>query len=202
MAVLFTTGCHAVRELGHDDLPALQALFQANPDYFVRVGGQPPGPNEARQAFNERPPAHLGFRQRWFAGVVDGGGALRGLLILLSDFTAPGVWHIALFLLDDTTRGTGAAARLHAALQAWAQAAGARWLRLGVVVGNLPAERFWARCGYQSVRTRPFVADSGQALVSRVMVKPLPPPGHDPVASSLASYLALVPRDAPGSTLP
>jgi GNAT superfamily N-acetyltransferase len=193
--MLFAADPFVVRPLAREELPALQALFEANPGYFVRVGGQPPRPDEAQQAFDELPPPHLGHGERWFAGIFDDRGALRGLVIVVSDLSARGVWHIALFFLDDAAHGTGVAGRLHAALEAWARAGGAQWLRLAVIVGNVPAERFWAKCGYAEVRTRPYVNASGAAVTARVLVKPL-------AGGTLESYLARVPRDAQDSTLP
>lgn len=192
---LFGTDGFTVRELVRAELPALQALFEANPGYFVRVGGQPPRPDEAVQEFDEQVPPHLSWSQRWFAGVFDDAGGLRGLFIIVSDLSAPGVWHIALFILEDALHGSGLAARLHAAYEAWARAAGARWLRLAVIDGNVPAERFWPKCGYREVRRRPYVNASGAEVSARVLVKPL---GDE----TLLGYLAQVPRDAPDSPLP
>jgi GNAT superfamily N-acetyltransferase len=195
MTVLFAADGYCVRELRRVELPALQELFRANSEYFEAVGGQPPRPDEAQLEFEELPPPHLTFSKRWFAGVFDEPGRLRGVLIVVADLAAQGVWHIALFLLDGQARGTGAAMRLHSALQDWACRSGARWLRLAVISGNVAAERFWAKCGYQQVRTRPYVNASGAAVTARVLVKPL---GD----GAVEEYLALVPRDAPHSTLP
>lgn len=35
------------------ELPELQALFDANPEYFISVSGQPPGRSEARDEYDE-----------------------------------------------------------------------------------------------------------------------------------------------------
>jgi GNAT superfamily N-acetyltransferase len=191
----FETEDFVVRDLQREELPQLQALFEANPTYFLLVGGQPPLPDEAVQEFEELPPVHMSFGQRWFSGVFDRSGCLQGLLIVLSDLCAPGIWHTALFFLADSQHGTGAAMRLHAGLEAWAGSQGARWLRLGVVVGNVAGERFWSKCGYTEVRTRPMNDASGQTRTVRVLVKPLVP-------ETVAQYLAQVPRDQPGSELP
>lgn len=195
MTLRFETAQWVVRDLRPEQVPDLQRLFEANPDYFVLVDGQPPGPGEAQRAFDEPPPAHLRHGPRWFAGVFDRDGTLCGLIILVADLAAQGVWHTALFFLDRRLWGSGAAAALHAALEATARAAGAQWLRLGVVEGNGRAQRFWARCGYQPVRSRPMTNDRGEARTVWVMVKPL-------ADAPLAGYLQLVPRDAPGSALP
>lgn len=195
MTPLFEAAGLTVRELQPEQVPAVQLLFEANPDYFVAVGGQPPRPDEAQREFDEMPPPPLTFGRRWFAGAFDRQQRLQGVLIVVSDLCAPQVWHTALFFLAGSLRRTGAATRLHAALEDWAMRSGARWLRLGVVAGNTVAERFWARCGYQAVRTREIVDAAGQTRTVRVLVKPL---RGDPIAR----YLQQVPRDEPGSTLP
>lgn len=195
MSTLFTTDGYTVRNLRRDELPALQTLFEANPGYFQTVSGRPPQPDEAQVEYDELPPPHLAFNERWFAGVFSPDGVLRGVLILVSDLAASGVWHIALFLLDGAARGTGVAQRLHAALEDWARRRGAVWMRLSVIRGNAVAERFWARCGYQEVRTRPYVNASGQPVTAIVMIKAL-------AGGTTAEYLTRVPRDVPGSALP
>lgn len=193
--MIFKTAHYDVRELQAEELPALQALFEASPDYFLRANGQPPRPDEARLEYEDQPPPHLSFGTRCFAGVFDGHASLQGLVVWVSDLPAPGVWHIALFFLAGPLRGTGAALELHQAIEAHARASGAEWLRLGVVEGNVAAERFWAKCGYRPVRTRSIPNASGLPTTTRVMVKSL-------CGGDVDRYLARVPRDAPESTLP
>lgn len=192
---LFATDTLTVRELLAADVPALQALFDANPLYFRTINGRDALPDEAQTEFDELPPPHLSYGRRWIAGVYDRTGALAGVLVVLSDFCATGVWHLSLFLLATRLHGQGLAGALHLALQDWARRQGARWLRLGVIVGNVRAERFWERMGYAEVRRRLGIDTGGRLNDSRVMVKPLGPDGLD-------DYLARVPRDRPDSTLP
>jgi len=193
---MFRTTRAQVRVLDEDELPQVQALFETNPGYFLRVGGLPPRPDEARQEFEELPPPHLGFTRRWFAGIRGADDdALRGVIVLLSDLGAPGVWHIALFLLADAWHGSGLAAEVHDGLVDFARAQGARWLRLGVVRGNLRAQRFWTRQGYIEVRERAVPMADGQVRAVAVCVRDL-------AGDGLSRYGALVPRDHPGSTLP
>ena len=192
---LFAAAGLAVRELQPADVPALQALFDANPAYFQAVNGRNALPGEAQAEFDEVPPAHLPFGRQWKAGVYGDGGRLDGTVVVLSDFCAPGVWHLGLFLLATRLHGTGAAAALHAALVDWVRTQGGRWLRLSVVVGNTRAERFWQRLGYTELRRRHGIDTGGRLNDAHVMMRPL---GRD----GMAGYLALVPRDRPDSTLP
>lgn len=192
---LFSTPRFSARELAAHEVPLLQALFVANPEYFLTVNGRRPHPDEAQVEFDEMPPPHLGFTRRWFLGLFDAAGALQGVAIVVSDLSAPTVWHVALFLVATPLHGTGAARELYAALEAWMAACGACWLRLGVVAGNARAEAFWQRCGYAQVRQRPGVDTGGRINTIRVLVKPL----H---GGTLDAYLETVPRDRPDSTLP
>ncbi len=71
-------------------------------------------------------------------------------------------------------------------------AEGARWIRLGAVIGNVKAERFWARCGYVELRQRAGIEMGLRLNTLRVLVEPL---GD----ARLAEYLARVARDRPGA---
>lgn len=194
-APLFASAHFAARGLVEADLPRLQALFEANPEYFVAVSGRPPGPDAARVEFDDRPPPHLPWTRRWFLGLHDGAGAMVGVADVVSDLSAPGVWHIALFLLATPLHGTGAAHEVYAALEGWIAGSGARWLRLGVVRGNARAERFWQGRGYRETRVRGGVDTGGRVNDVRVMVKAL-------AGGTLAEYRDLVARDRPDSPLP
>ncbi|WP_408209594.1 GNAT family N-acetyltransferase [Paraburkholderia sediminicola] len=86
----------------------------------------------------------------------------------------------------------GVATRIYEGLEAWLRASGAKWLRLGVIVGNNRAERFWERSGFLDVRRRRGVQMKDRVHSLRVMVKPL-------TGASLPEYLNVVPRDCPDS---
>jgi len=204
----FRAGRLAARELAACEVPLLQALFDANPLYFQAVNGRPPHADEAQQEFDELPPPHLPFTRRWFLGLFDAdvdadvgseadadNKALQGVAVVVQDLCAPGVWHIALYLLATALHGGGAAADTYRAMEAWMRRGGARWLRLGVVAGNARAERFWQAQGFAEVRRREGVDTGGRVNDLRVLAKPL-------AGGTLADYLVLVPRDQPDSVLP
>lgn len=193
--ILFATDTLSARELVAGEVPLVQALFDANPAYFQAVNGRPANPDEARAEFEELPPPHLDFSRRWFTGLFERDGTLAGVAIVVSDLGAPGVWHVALFLLATRLHGTGAARAAFAALEAWTRAGGARWLRLAVVCGNTRAERFWSANGFVETRLRHGIDTGSRINDARVMVKPLG-------ADGLGAYLERMPRDRPGAELP
>lgn len=215
-ATLFTTPDFLVRPMGADGVPALQALWNLNPAYFQAVNGRPALPNEAQLEFDEYPPPEMRYSQRWFAGVYrrptgvrrvargdgaepplpagDAGAPLVGLVVVVSDLMAVGVWHITLFWLATEWYGQGAGQQLWQGLETWIRAQpGARWLRLGVVRGNTRAEAFWARQGFVTVRERPGVDTGGRINTLAVCVKPLR--AEADAGAELADYLACVLRD-------
>jgi len=191
---LFTLadGCSA-RVLVASDMPALQAFFETNPEYFLTVGGEPPGAHEAQNEFDDLPPAGMTFNDRCVIGCHDAAGTMIGMAHVLTDFLAEGVGHIGLFIVASSLHGRGVGAALYRGLEDWLRGSGMRWLRLGAVVGNVKAERFWSRCGYQEIRQRRGLVMGQRTNDLHVMVKALD-------VGTIEEYLERVERDRPEST--
>ena len=180
-------------ELGASEIPALQRFFEANPAYFEAVSGRTPAPDEAQREFDDVPPAGMPFDRKWLLGLVDDSGDLRAMTSVLENFLAPAVWHIGLFIVASSLQGRGVASIAYERLEAWFVGNGARWIRLGVVAGNVRAERFWHRLGYREVRRRHDVVMGERVNAVIVMVKGLA------ADDRLSEYLAVVARDRPES---
>ena len=187
---IFDTGALRAVELDAGDIPALQEFFEANPEYFVAVTGQPPKCEEAREEFHDEVPADMSFTRKWSIGFEDRSGTMIGMASVVSDLIARHVWHIGLFVIATSLHGTGTARAINEALESWMRGQGAEWLRLGVVEGNARAERFWERAGYQEVRQRRGVIMGVRLNTVRVMVKAL-------TGGTPQGYLARVVRDRP-----
>jgi GNAT superfamily N-acetyltransferase len=170
--------------------PELQAFYEANPEYWLLVHGHPPAPGEAAEGFDFTPPEMpYSVLPVWL--IRDRASRrLVGDLWIATDLMAPGVSHLGFFMVETARHGSGFAAELHAAYEAWAASAGARWLRLGVVESNLRALAFWQRMGYVEVRQRSGVTIGALTHTLRVMAKPLE-------RNTLAEYFSAVPRDRP-----
>jgi GNAT superfamily N-acetyltransferase len=180
----------AVAELGVADAPLLQRFFDDNPAYFLAVQGEPAGPNDAHEELTGLPPDGWPYTRQCVIGWRDADGRLAAMAEVVTDLLAPGVWHIGLFIVATARHGGGAARTLMAEIEAWARAGGAQWLRLGVVVGNARAERFWTAGGFVAMRTRGGYRMGSRENVICTMVKPL-------AGGDLARYLELVERDRP-----
>ena len=159
--------------LGRSDAPLLQRFFDDNPAYFLTVQGAPAGPSEALDEITSLPPASYPFNETYVIGYRAESGALIALANVVTDFLAPGVWLIGTFYVATERHGTGLAHTLYDSIERWASAHGARWLRLGVVLGNTRAERFWTRVGFQNVKIRHGVVIGKRTNALQVMVKSL-----------------------------
>jgi len=183
------------RVLGQDDAAELQRFFDANPEYFLSVDGEPPAADAAAHELVDVPPAGMAYREMLLLGVtdrLDPGGALVAMATVVEGFIADPVWHIGLFIVATSLHGSGAAQEIHRALERWMVERGASWVRLGVVAGNARAERFWERSGYVETRRRGPMVMGRKTNVLRVMVKAL-------AGGSVDEYLALVERDRPSA---
>lgn len=189
--LLFATQRFRVLAMWAAEVPELQRFFEANPEYFHTVGDQAPGPAEAQQEFEDRPPAEFTYSRHQTALIRDTQGQLSGVYVISWDLFVAGVCHIGLFLIATALHGQGAAQELSAGLEALARGQGCRWLRLGVVVGNARAERFWVAQGFVELRQRHGVTIGRRVNSLRVMLKPLT------AEHTVADYLALVARDRP-----
>lgn len=185
---LFTIRDLRAYELLAEDIPALQAFFEANPLYFEFVNGSPATPTEALTTFEEVPPAEWGFTKKWLLRFVDEANSIVAMADVVSDLLAQGVWHIGLYIMATARHGSGDAQVVYTALEHWAKHNGANWFRLGVVQGNVKAERFWTRVGFIQARTREGVKLGNCVHTIRVMFKPL-------AGGTMAEYLTLVERD-------
>lgn len=182
----------SVTELDMAQVALLQALFEDNAEYFHAIQGAPASATEAYDELTEELPAGWSFIRQYRLGWQEQSGALRAMANITSDLLATGVWHVGLFMLAKERHGSGDAQDLYRSLEAWAFAQGAQWMRLGVVLGNERAERFWRASGFIECRKRAGVEMGDQINTVRVMVKPLR-------GGMLADYLQAVPRDRPNS---
>ncbi len=186
----FETATHRAVAATRADIPQIQGFLEANPGYLEMIEGRPVQPDAAQREFEEEPPPELAYTRVDRLLVLDRtSGAMDGLIHVVEDLLAPGIWHISLFLVAEARHGSGFSAALYAALEQWANANGARWLRLGVAAVNERGARFWRRCGYVYVCSREVEARPGRVHTVWVLAKPL---GGD----DLAGYYAAQTRDA------
>jgi len=186
--VAFACGTFTAKQVGAQELPELQRFYEANPGYFERVEGAPPGPTAARESLHGLPPMEWPFTRKLLIAFRGRAGEIVGVADVIVDLFSRDVWHLGFFMVADALHGSGVPHALYAHLEAWMRGAGARWIRLGVVRGNGRAVRFWQKMGYVDVAQRRDYPQGVLRHTLRVMAKPL-------AGGSLDEYRALVERD-------
>ncbi|ORC22061.1 hypothetical protein A7979_00660 [Rothia nasimurium] len=136
-----------VETLAPTQADLVQALYDQNPDYFLRISGRPAEPGSALENLTVFPPglSHSPILLGAFEG-----GHLVGVLIAVVGFPSEEFAHVALALVDGQAQGRGVGSALHEAyLGAVRQCPGISTLRLGIVATNAEvAEPFWRALGY------------------------------------------------------
>lgn len=146
---MFAVGRLEVDVLGEDDCAELDALL-VRCDEFIRLNeGHEPGPGDGRLLLDERPEQAPDV-EKLVLGLFDG-PCLVGVIDLLKDFPAPGVWYLGLLLIEPARRRAGIGASLVVQLGDWISDQGGRALRLAVLDQNAAGHRFWARQGFRPI---------------------------------------------------
>ncbi|MBL8519094.1 MAG: GNAT family N-acetyltransferase [Betaproteobacteria bacterium] len=190
-AAAFSTPRLRAIEVTEANADVLQRFFDANPEYFLATGGEPPRPNEALEEVRDVPPNGFPYTRMLILCWVDAAGEAAAMASLTFGLFIPAVLHVGLLIVATARHGDGTARECHDAIEREAREHGYQWLRLGVVQGNARAEAFWARCGYVETRVRDGIPMGRLTQSVRVMVKPLGDAG-------IEEYLAQVTRDQPG----
>ena len=153
-----------VRALEERDIPALQALFDEDAEYF-EINGRAFPVEEVRDAL---PPGRT--RDDKFLFVLERDGRCEGILDLIRGYPEPDIWHLGLIFLSKRVRGGGEGRRCLRALYDWVRAQGGSVLRLGVVEPNVKARHLYATEGFEFETTReidPEVKRMRRTLVLR-----------------------------------
>jgi GNAT superfamily N-acetyltransferase len=132
-----------VRPLLASDVPALEVLFDEDPEYF-EINGRRFSVEEMRTAL----PPGLGFDDK-FTFVLERDGRLEGLIDFVRGFPEPHVWYLGFIFLSLRARGGGTGRRCLHALYDWVRAQGGTVIRLGVVEPNLKARHLYATEGFE-----------------------------------------------------
>ncbi|MEQ1867025.1 MAG: GNAT family N-acetyltransferase [Micropepsaceae bacterium] len=137
-----------VRVFEERDIPALQALFDEDPEYF-ELNGRPIPVEEICTAL----PAGR-TREDKFLFVLERNGRHAGIIDLIRGYPEPHIWHLGFIFLSKAARGGGAGRRCLRALYDWVRTQGGTVIRLGVVEPNAKARHLYATEGFVYETTR------------------------------------------------
>jgi GNAT superfamily N-acetyltransferase len=143
---------YSVHQLSLADAALLQRLFEQCLDFNLLVEGRAPASNAAEEEFSEVPPGKS-LADKFLFGLVNRQNDLVGCLDVLRGYPDAPTWWIGLLLLAPEVRAHGLGPQVLQGLAQMARASGAQAFMLGVVEENQRAYQFWARMGFELVRT-------------------------------------------------
>lgn len=120
-------------------------------DYIVMETGRVPDATWVQGFFNDIPPGRTKDDILMF-GVEQPDGSLSGLLGMAPGYETATEWYIGLLLITEPERGAGLGRAVLEAVKALAKSAGAKTLKVAVLLQNSDAMRFWEREGFTLFR--------------------------------------------------
>jgi GNAT superfamily N-acetyltransferase len=166
------------RDLGDEDVDALQDLIETNPAYAEALTGYPPGPSDALSTLIGLPPG-ADLSDKVALGLWDD-GELVGFADVLLGYPDAGVASLGLLMIRNDRQGRGLGRHLHdMVVQRVEEHAAARRLRVGVV-GTVAAtvEPFFRAVGYEPTAVvKPYRYDHVTSTTA-VWERPLPRPSR------------------------
>lgn len=127
------------------DVPLLQAVLDASPDYHLLTEGAPARPGAASELFAD---AEMDEDRALWVLRLREVSQVAGLLDVQLHWPDPGAAHVRLLLLRPALQGRGLGTEAVRALEALLRSEGFRILRLSVPHENGPARAFWERVGF------------------------------------------------------
>jgi len=103
--------------LSEAEVPELQRLAEANPEYWRVVMGCEPPADAARQVFDDRPPAEWAWKGTRVLVLRDAHGAIVAMAGIIEGLFDPAIWHVGLFISAARLHGTGASGEAYASLE-------------------------------------------------------------------------------------
>jgi diadenosine tetraphosphate (Ap4A) HIT family hydrolase/RimJ/RimL family protein N-acetyltransferase len=149
--------------LGHDELPALQALCESCADYYHLMTGGPVRSSEAHTLFTLRPET-ASMHDKFLVGVRRGRD-LIGVLDLYRHYPRRQHAWMGLLLLHPNLRGHGYGTAMIRWMVDWAREQGCTRLRLGVADDNQRALDVLGRHGFAPTGERISRVSGSRRLV-------------------------------------
>lgn len=149
---------YSVHLLTHDDVKAIQTLYEKCVDYMLLVDGHPAGKNAAEEEFQYLPPGRSADDKFMF-GIVDPLNELIGVLDVMRGYPDGVTWWIGLLLLVPELRSQGVGEKVLKGFTEYVKVNDGKAIMLGVVDDNKRAYQFWSKKGFEFIREtepRPF----------------------------------------------
>jgi ribosomal protein S18 acetylase RimI-like enzyme len=142
---------YSVHRLLHEDIKAIQALFEQCLDYMLLVDGHPAEPKGVEEDFLSVPPGKS-HEDKFVFGIANQQKEIVGLLDTLRWYPNETTWWIDLLLFVPKSRSRGLGEKVLQGFVEYARLSGAHAIMLGVVEENIRAYKFWKMMEFEFVR--------------------------------------------------
>ena len=155
-----------VRPVAEEDVGAVLALLQSDPEYFALEGPQPTE-ETLRADLTNLPPRCIPSQKHYLA--LWQGGEVKAVLDLVDGYPRENTLFAGLLLVDPALRGQGVGSTIVSALLTAADKAGFERVRLGCLQNNPRAHAFWQRMGFADVREGTLMAGGGPVWIMEAL---------------------------------
>ncbi|MBP2644836.1 MAG: acetyltransferase [Firmicutes bacterium] len=133
--------------LGSDNLNDLQLLLEKGQDYFAFQEGKPVDATAGKKLFSFCP-ADCPLENKLVMGLYQK-NLLIGVFELFQHFPTDNVLNLGLLLIDPAFRSQGLGSQAYRKLERWTLAHNMSLIKLGVLLPNTSAQRFWESLGFR-----------------------------------------------------
>ncbi|SKA96785.1 Acetyltransferase (GNAT) domain-containing protein [Caloramator quimbayensis] len=144
------TNGYSIKSLCADDFNIVKELCEKCSDYYLLIEGVLPSKKDVDEIFIDLPP-NKSYEDKYVLGIFKY-DELAGIVDIVRDFPDAGEWMLGLMLIKIDERGNGLGRNVHRALSEWASNLGAKSFRIGVVIDNHKAMKFWSNLGYKKIK--------------------------------------------------
>ncbi len=135
-----------LKRLDESWIPKLQSLFEAAPQYHLKVEGKPAGENTAREALLGGPP-NFDMKDKYGFGIFLG-GLLVGYIDIANGYPEKETAYLGLLLIDETFQGRGFGEKAFRLVENEVRKWNCKKIRLSVAETN-DVQEFWSKMGFQ-----------------------------------------------------
>ncbi|MDR2976747.1 MAG: GNAT family N-acetyltransferase [Streptococcaceae bacterium] len=153
-----------LKSLNRSQLREVTEIWAAAEDYGRLENAEEFDALESAKEFFDTLPPGKSYADKQTLGVYDDSDQLMGLVDLAKNYPIDGTYFLGLLLLVPSARANGLGHRVHEEIISLVRKQGARKLRLGVLVNNPKALKFWQAQGYEVLKQTKQLGSGGNSV--------------------------------------
>jgi RimJ/RimL family protein N-acetyltransferase len=148
---LFSSNDYFAKKLSlEDDLNLVQDLCKRCTDYYEHCEQRPTPGTAAEDIFTELPPEKT-LEDKYVIGIFNKDNKLIGVIEGVVNFPL-GSWFMGLMIIDPLYRNARLGENIFTKFKDWVQNSNLKEIRLGVIIENEKAIKFWKKLSFQEFK--------------------------------------------------